>query len=144
MASLGCLPSYANHGSPSLGFSSSTTNGILVTELPSVDMFMTTVDPVLEPSIITINTVLSLLAVDYPAHKLACYVSNDGCSPLTFYSLVKASKFAKLWVPFCKKHNIPDRAPLKYFSDDCLSFIDSSNWEFQQEWKTIEVIHNPS
>ncbi|KAF8396419.1 hypothetical protein HHK36_018038 [Tetracentron sinense] len=74
-----------------------------VPELPPVDVFVTTADPVLEPPIITVNTVLSLLAVDYPAHKLACYVSDDGGSLLTFYSLVEAAKFAKLWVPFCKK-----------------------------------------
>ncbi|KAJ7948132.1 Cellulose synthase [Quillaja saponaria] len=60
-------------------------------------MFVTTADPILEPPIITVNTVLSLLAVDYPADKLACYVSDDGCSPITFYSLVEASKFAQLW-----------------------------------------------
>nr|GMD37838.1 cellulose synthase-like protein H1 [Ipomoea batatas] len=75
-------------------------------EFPAVDMFVTTADPELEPPIITVNTVLSLLAVDYPANKLACYVSDDGASPLTFYSLVQASKFAQLWVPFCKKYNI--------------------------------------
>jgi hypothetical protein len=114
-----------------------------VTELPSVDMFVTTADPVLEPPIITINTVLSLLAVDYPAHKLACYVSDDGCSPLTYYSLSQALKFARLWVPFCKKYNIQVRAPFKYFSDDPVSFSDSS-WEFQQECKRMKVIHNLS
>ncbi|KAK2649245.1 hypothetical protein Ddye_016734 [Dipteronia dyeriana] len=69
-------------------------------------MFVTTADPVLEPPIITVNTVLSLLAIDYPIHKLACYVSDDGCSPLTFYFLVEASKFAKLWLPFCNKYNV--------------------------------------
>ncbi|KAI4322517.1 hypothetical protein L6164_022203 [Bauhinia variegata] len=58
-------------------------------ELPPVDLFVTTADPELEPPIITVNTVLSLLALDYPAHKLACYVSDDGCSPLTFYLLWK-------------------------------------------------------
>ncbi|XP_062009430.1 cellulose synthase-like protein H1 isoform X2 [Rosa rugosa] len=77
-------------------------------ELPAVDLFVTTADPELEPPIITINTVLSLLAVDYPTDKLACYVSDDGCSPITFYSLVEASKFAKIWVPFCKKYNVQD------------------------------------
>ncbi|KAF2292235.1 hypothetical protein GH714_017879 [Hevea brasiliensis] len=35
--------------------------------LPPLDMFVTTADPVLEPPIITMNTVISLLAVDYPA-----------------------------------------------------------------------------
>ncbi|XVF81616.1 hypothetical protein PTKIN_Ptkin15bG0169500 [Pterospermum kingtungense] len=87
-----------------------------LTELPPVDMFVTTADPVLEPPLVTVNTVLSLLAVDYPADKLACYVSDDGCSPLTFYSLVEASNFAKLWVPFCKKYKLQVRAPFQYFS----------------------------
>ncbi|XP_038989160.1 cellulose synthase-like protein H1 isoform X2 [Phoenix dactylifera] len=87
-------------------------------DLPAVDMFVTTADPKLEPPIITANTVLSLLAVEYPAHKLACYVSDDGSSPMTFYSLVEASKFAKLWVPFCKKYNVRVRAPFVYFSSE--------------------------
>ncbi|PKI62220.1 hypothetical protein CRG98_017354 [Punica granatum] len=44
-------------------------------ELLALDMFLTTADPELEPPIITVNTVLSLMAVDYPgaAHKLAVY-----------------------------------------------------------------------
>jgi hypothetical protein len=112
-----------------------------VTELPSVDMFVTTADPVLEPPIITINTVLSLLAVDYPPQKLACYVSDDCCSPLTYYSLSEASKFARLWVPFCKKYNIQVRAPFRYFPDDSLMFSDNS-WEFHQEWKMMKVIES--
>ncbi|EEF33041.1 conserved hypothetical protein [Ricinus communis] len=83
------------------------------------------------------NTVLSLLAVDYPVHKLACYVSDDGCSPLTYYSLVETSKFAQLWVPFCKKYNIQVRAPFRYFSNE--SMISARNsLEFQQEWKMLK------
>ncbi|XP_015580966.1 cellulose synthase-like protein B4 [Ricinus communis] len=105
--------------------------------LPAVDMFVTTADPLLEPPIITMNTVLSLLAVDYPVHKLACYVSDDGCSPLTYYSLVETSKFAQLWVPFCKKYNIQVRAPFRYFSNE--SMISARNsLEFQQEWKMLK------
>uniref|UniRef100_A0A803QJR4 Cellulose synthase-like protein H1 n=1 Tax=Cannabis sativa TaxID=3483 RepID=A0A803QJR4_CANSA len=112
-------------------------------ELPSVDMFVTTADAVLEPAIMTINTVLSLLAVDYPTHKLACYVSDDGCSPIILYSLIEASKFAKLWVPFCKKHNVQVRAPFRYFysndDDDTSSSSDHHSTkkyskDFQQEW----------
>ncbi|KAJ9170052.1 hypothetical protein P3X46_018188 [Hevea brasiliensis] len=106
--------------------------------LPPLDMFVTTADPVLEPPIITMNTVISLLAVDYPARKLACYVSDDGCSPLTFYSLVETSKFAKLWVPFCKKHNIKLRAPFMYFSSDKSIMSSDKSLEFQQEWKDMK------
>ncbi|KAG7983398.1 hypothetical protein I3843_04G104600 [Carya illinoinensis] len=107
-------------------------------ELPSVDMFVTTADPVLEPPIITVNTVLSLLAVDYPAHKLACYVSDDGCSPLTYYSLVEASNFAQLWVPFCKKYGIQVRAPFRYFSNDHVITLSDSTKEFQHERKRMK------
>ena len=102
-----------------------------------MDMFVTTADPVLEPPIITVNTVLSLLAVDYPADKLACYLSDDGCSPLTFYSLVEAYKFAKLWVPFCKKYKIQVRAPFRYFLDDPIS--SGANSEFKQDCKKMKV-----
>ncbi|KAL1345679.1 hypothetical protein HN51_019398 [Arachis hypogaea] len=93
-----------------------------VPHLPPVDLFVTTADPVLEPPIITVNTVLSLLALDYPSNKLSCYVSDDGCSPHTFYALVEASKFAKLWVPFCKKFNVQVRAPFRYFSGDSKAY----------------------
>lgn len=104
-------------------------------ELPPVDIFVTTADPVLEPPILTVNTVISLLAVDYPADKLACYVSDDGCSPTTYYSLVEASKFAKLWAPFCKKHNIQARAPFRYFSSE-VPLNNSSG--FQQEYNKMK------
>ncbi|KAF5950082.1 hypothetical protein HYC85_012075 [Camellia sinensis] len=102
-------------------------------------MFVTTADRVLEPPILTVNTVLSLLAVDYPSDKLACYVSDDGASPLTFYSLIEASKFAKIWVPFCKKYNVQIRAPFRYFTIESTSSRDVL-LEFKQEWKRMKVI----
>ncbi|KAL2328376.1 hypothetical protein Fmac_021803 [Flemingia macrophylla] len=109
-----------------------------VQEFPAVDLFVTTADPVLEPPIITVNTVLSLLALDYPAHKLACYVSDDGCSPLTFHALQEASKFAKFWVPFCKKYEVQVRAPLRYFSDK----PEFSTPEFNQEWSQMKDMYD--
>ena len=109
-----------------------------VSELPPVDLLVTTANPILEPPIITVNTVLSLLALDYPANKLACYVSDDGCSPLTFYALVEASKFAKFWVPFCKKYNVQVRAPFRYFSDVATNKSEES-LEFKQEWLQMKV-----
>ncbi|CAN1124203.1 Cellulose synthase-like protein B3 [Linum perenne] len=116
-------------------------NRVEEAELPPVDMFVTTADPELEPPIITVNTVISLMAVDYPVNKLACYVSDDGCSPLTYYSLVEASKFAKLWVPFCKKYNVQVRAPFRYFSsagsDESINPADESP-EFRQECQQMK------
>lgn len=108
-------------------------------ELPRVDMFVTTADPILEAPILTVNTVLSLLALDYPADKLACYVSDDGGSPLTFYSLVEASKFAKLWVPFCRKYSIQVRAPFRYFSGENSMSSQDTSPQFQQDWKNMKV-----
>ncbi|KAJ0966473.1 hypothetical protein J5N97_027611 [Dioscorea zingiberensis] len=84
--------------------------------LSPVDLFVSTVDPLKEPPLVTANTVLSILAVDYPVDKVSCYVSDDGASMLTFEALSETSEFARKWVPFCKKFNIEPRAPEMYFS----------------------------
>jgi cellulose synthase A len=84
--------------------------------LAPVDVFVSTVDPLKEPPLITANTVLSILAVDYPVDKVACYVSDDGAAMLTFEALSDTAEFARKWVPFCKKFNIEPRAPEWYFS----------------------------
>lgn len=101
-------------------------------------MFVTTADAVLEPPILTMNTVLSLLAVDYPADKLACYLSDDGASLLTYYSLIETSNFAKLWVPFCRKYEISLRAPFRYFTSNSKP-TQNDPLEFQREWKRVKV-----
>ncbi|CAN0926996.1 Cellulose synthase-like protein D4 [Linum grandiflorum] len=85
-------------------------------DLPGVDMFVSTADPEKEPPLITANTILSILAVDYPVDKLACYLSDDGGALLTFEAMAEAASFADLWVPFCRKHNIEPRNPESYFS----------------------------
>ncbi|KAH6808234.1 cellulose synthase 6 [Perilla frutescens var. frutescens] len=83
--------------------------------LASVDVFVSTVDPMKEPPLITANTVLSILAVDYPVDKVSCYVSDDGAAMLTFEALSETSEFARKWVPFCRKFSIEPRAPEWYF-----------------------------
>ena len=50
--------------------------------LPGVDIFVCTADPVIEPPLMVINTVLSMMAYDYPPEKLNIYVSDDGGSEL--------------------------------------------------------------
>ncbi|XP_059461389.1 probable cellulose synthase A catalytic subunit 5 [UDP-forming] [Corylus avellana] len=85
-------------------------------QLCPVDIFVSTVDPLKEPPLVTANTVLSILAVDYPVDKVSCYVSDDGAAMLTFEALSETSEFAKKWVPFCKKFNIEPRAPEFYFA----------------------------
>eukprot|EP00250_Pteridium_aquilinum_P018430 c24084_g5_i1 orf=1-1659(-) len=84
--------------------------------LASVDIFVSTVDPMKEPPLNTANTVLSILAVDYPVDKVSCYVSDDGSAMLTFEAMSETSEFARKWVPFCKNYNIEPRAPEVYFA----------------------------
>ena len=107
-----------------------------------MDIIITTTDPLREPAITTANTVLSVLAIDYPVQKFACYVSDDGASPITFYSLVETVRFAKKWVPFCRKFGIERRAPFVYFSNESSSqqgkILDTN---FVEEWQLIKV-HN--
>ncbi|KAK4803237.1 hypothetical protein SAY86_001440 [Trapa natans] len=85
-------------------------------DLPGVDMFVSTADPEKEPPLVTANTILSILSVDYPVEKVACYISDDGGALLTFEAMAEAASFADLWVPFCRKHNIEPRNPESYFS----------------------------
>lgn len=85
-------------------------------DLPGVDIFVSTADPEKEPPLVTANTILSILAADYPVEKLACYVSDDGGALLTFEAMAEAASFANIWVPFCRKHSIEPRNPESYFS----------------------------
>ncbi|KAG4393538.1 hypothetical protein GLYMA_03G111400v4 [Glycine max] len=84
-------------------------------KLPRVDIFVCTADPDIEPAMMVINTVLSVMAYDYPTEKLSVYLSGDVGSQITFYALLKASNFAKHWVPFCKRFKVEPRSPSAYF-----------------------------
>ncbi|KAK9748627.1 hypothetical protein RND81_02G070300 [Saponaria officinalis] len=88
----------------------------LYSDLPAIDIFVTTTDPDKEPPLTTANTILSILAADYPAERLSCYLSDDGASYFTYNVMFVVAKFSKLWVPFCRKHNIEPRNPDYYFS----------------------------
>lgn len=81
-----------------------------------MDIFVCTADPRIEPPMMVINTVLSMMAYDYPPEKLTVYLSDDGGSDLTFYALLEASEFAKQWIPFCKRFNVEPRSPSAYFA----------------------------
>ncbi|CAK9866152.1 unnamed protein product [Sphagnum jensenii] len=87
-----------------------------VSQLASIDIYVSTVDPAKEPPIVTANTILSILSVDYPVDKVSCYLSDDGAAMLTFECLSETSEFARKWVPFCKKFSIEPRAPDMYFA----------------------------
>ena len=108
-------------------------------ELASIDIFVSTVDPMKEPPLITANTVLSILAVDYPVDKVACYVSDDGAAMLTFEALSETSEFARKWVPFCKKFNIEPRAPEWYFSQKIDYLKNKVHPAFVRERRAMKV-----
>lgn len=100
---------------------------------------MSTVDPLKEPPLVTANTVLSILAVDYPVDKVSCYVSDDGAAMLTFEALSETSEFAKKWVPFCKKFNIEPRAPEWYFQQKIDYLKDKVLPSFVKERRAMKV-----
>nr|XP_043640062.1 cellulose synthase-like protein G3 [Erigeron canadensis] len=87
-------------------------------EYPDLDVVICTADPTKEPPVGVVNTALSVLAYDYPTDKLSVYISDDGGSDMTLYAFIECAKFAKYWIPYCKKHNIVDRAPQVYFGSD--------------------------
>nr|XP_048323242.1 cellulose synthase A catalytic subunit 8 [UDP-forming] [Ziziphus jujuba var. spinosa] len=107
-------------------------------ELAAVDFFVSTVDPLKEPPLITANTILSILAVDYPVEMVSCYVSDDGAAMLTFESLVETADFARKWVPFCKKFSIEPRAPEFYFSQKIDYLKDKIQPSFVKERRAMK------
>ncbi|KAJ8641607.1 hypothetical protein MRB53_018301 [Persea americana] len=107
-------------------------------ELADIDVFVSTVDPLKEPPLITANTVLSILAVDYPVEKIACYVSDDGAAMLTFEALSETSEFARKWVPFCKRFNIEPRAPESYFAQKIDYLKDKVHPAFVRERRAMK------
>ena len=87
----------------------------------------------------TANTVLSILAVDYPVDKVSCYVSDDGAAMLTFEALAETSEFARKWVPFCKKYEIEPRAPEWYFSKKIDYLKDKVQASFVKDRRAMKV-----
>ncbi|PWA91287.1 cellulose synthase-like protein G3 [Artemisia annua] len=85
------------------------------TKYPDIDVFICTADPYKEPPMVAVNTALSILAYDYPTKKLSVYLSDDGGSKLTLFAFTEAAKFAKHWLPYCKKNGILVRCPEAYF-----------------------------
>jgi cellulose synthase A len=108
-------------------------------ELAAIDIFVSTVDPMKEPPLITANTVLSILAVDYPVDKVSCYVSDDGAAMLSFDALTETCLFARKWVPFCKKYKIEPRAPEWYFAQKIDYLREKVDPEFVRERRAMKV-----
>ncbi|MFQ6634853.1 hypothetical protein Gotur_011150, partial [Gossypium turneri] len=103
-------------------------------ELPGIDIFVCTADPLLEPPSMVVNTVLSMMAYDYPPEKLSVYLSDDGGSNLTFYAMLEATNFSKTWLPFCKKFKVEPMSPEAYFRT-------ASEPLNVQEWPSVKRLY---
>lgn len=102
--------------------------------LPEVDIFVCTADPEMEPPIMVVNTVLSVMSYNYPTEKLSVYLSDDGGSEFTFYALLEASEFSKKWLPFCRKFSVEPRAPEAYF--------DGKKAVVAREWMDMKKLYD--
>ncbi|KAK8504571.1 hypothetical protein V6N11_019250 [Hibiscus sabdariffa] len=97
-------------------------------ELPDIDIFVCTADPSIEPPSMVVNTVLSVMAYDYPPQKLSIYLSDDGGSDLTFYAMLEAADFSKTWLPFCNKLKVEPRSPEAYFRTAFEEAVHAEEW----------------
>ncbi|KAM7485222.1 hypothetical protein LguiA_001231 [Lonicera macranthoides] len=84
-------------------------------DLPAVEVFICTADPNKEPTVEVMNTVISAMALDYPADKLCVYFSDDGGSCVTLNAIKEAWRFSKCWLPFCRRFGLKSRCPEAYF-----------------------------
>ncbi|KAJ4808308.1 Cellulose synthase family protein [Rhynchospora pubera] len=107
-------------------------------DLPGLDVFISTADPEKEPPLVTANTLLSILAAEYPVEKLSVYISDDGAALLTFEAMAEAVAFAEVWVPFCRKHSIEPRNPEAYFSIRKDATKNKKNPEFVKDRRWIK------
>ncbi|CAD6217682.1 unnamed protein product [Miscanthus lutarioriparius] len=107
--------------------------------LPAIDVFVTTADPIDEPVLYTMNSVLSILAVDYPIDRYACYLSDDSGTLIEYDTLVETANFAALWAPFCRKHSIEPRAPESYFQREGMIYTGKSPSEFINDYRHVQL-----
>ncbi|KAM3215474.1 hypothetical protein ACQJBY_067474 [Aegilops geniculata] len=105
--------------------------------LPGIDVFVTTVDPVDEPVLYTVNTILSILAADYPVDKYACYLSDDGGTLVHYEAMLQVASFAALWVPFCRKHCVEPRSPENYFGMKTRPYVGGMAGEFMSDHRRV-------
>uniref|UniRef100_A0A0A9F9H1 CSLF3-cellulose synthase-like family F n=1 Tax=Arundo donax TaxID=35708 RepID=A0A0A9F9H1_ARUDO len=106
--------------------------------LPSIDVFVTTADPVSEPVLYTMNCVLSILAADYPVDRYTCYLTDDSGALILYDALIETGNFAALWVPFCRKHSIEPRAPESYFQREGMIYTGRSPGEFMNDYRHVQ------
>ncbi|KAG8478884.1 hypothetical protein CXB51_028736 [Gossypium anomalum] len=124
---------FLSYGSVFIGFSPPFEK-----ELPGIDIFVCTADPLIEPPSMVVNTVLSVMAYDYPPEKLSIYLSDDGGSDLTFYAMLEAANFSKTWLPFCKKFRVEPTSPEAYFRTASEALGDAVN---VKDWLSVKKLY---
>ncbi|XVE65889.1 hypothetical protein DITRI_Ditri08aG0035700 [Diplodiscus trichospermus] len=107
-------------------------------KLPPIDVFICTTDPDREPTLGVMNTVLSAMALDYPPDKLHVYLSDDGGYATTLHGMKEAWKFARWWLPFCRRYDIKTICPEAYFSRTEDDPSESESLEFVEERQKIK------
>jgi cellulose synthase A len=88
------------------------------------------------------NVILSIHGVDYLVGKMSCYLSDDGASMRTFDAIVEISKFARKWMPFCKKFDIEPYALKMYFTQNIDYLKDKMQRAFVKERHVMKVIYS--
>ncbi|KAF3451896.1 hypothetical protein FNV43_RR07992 [Rhamnella rubrinervis] len=109
--------------------------------LPAIDTFVCTADPTIEPPTMVLNTVLSVMAYDYPPEKLSVYLSDDGGSDLNFYAMLEASCFSKRWLPFCRKFKVEPRSPEAFFKGASEPIDYDDHTSMAKEWTYIKKLY---
>jgi mixed-linked glucan synthase len=85
------------------------------------------------------NSVVSILAADYPIDRYACYVLDDSGSLILYEALVESANFATLWAPFCSKHCTEPRALESYFALELQPHTGQLPEGFINEYKRIHM-----
>ncbi|KAI3783063.1 hypothetical protein L2E82_13125 [Cichorium intybus] len=77
-----------------------------LSDLPGIVIIISTTDAEKEPALVTANTIISTLAVDYPVEKVASYLSDDGGSLVTFKALAEAAKLRQYMGSFLARQKV--------------------------------------
>ncbi|KNA17848.1 hypothetical protein SOVF_076670 [Spinacia oleracea] len=110
-------------------------------KLPGIDVLICTADPNKEPTFEVINTVISAMSLDYPAHKLSVYLSDDAGASVTLNAMKQAWVFASWWLPFCRKYHLKTICPQAYFQnpeDQEESSCQTNDMDFVQHSMLLE------
>ncbi|OMO67916.1 Cellulose synthase [Corchorus olitorius] len=111
-------------------------------ELPALDVLVCTADPDKEPTVGVMTIVILAMALDYPPEKLHVYLSDDGGFDIDLQGMMEAWKFARAWLPICRRSDIETSCPEVYFSgyEDYDHGNSDNSYEFKAARQEIKVL----